>query len=251
MEREVDHFAGIGHASYGSVTIKVSADSHMLDSHDVDGMLKMGYGIEYGGLASLGEEPFVKRYVGNTTLLGQRSHLFVSEISRNITESLTVGVAANDGLTADFECVVEAFLRTMTQINHDAVLIHLLNHLDTKLADTIMEAAATCRVANVIVTVVAKGDIDYSTLGKMLHILKSVLQCQTVFNSKHDAVAALPLVFVEVGRCASYAQVTIVGLYNFLNLVEDEVGIGRRCQIVEHVADFRVIFLEALHIDFR
>lgn len=123
-------------------------------------------------------------------LLGQRSHLFVSEISRNITESLTVGVAANDGLTADFECVVEAFLRTMTQINHDAVLIHLLNHLDTKLADTIMEAAATCRVADVIVTVVAKGDIDYSTLGKMLHILKSVLQCQTVFNGKHDAVAA-------------------------------------------------------------
>lgn len=67
MEREVDHLAGIGHASYGSVTIKVGADSHMLDSHDVDGMLKMGYGIEYGGLASLGEEPFVKRYVGNTT----------------------------------------------------------------------------------------------------------------------------------------------------------------------------------------
>ena len=85
-------------------------------------------------------------------------------------------MAAHDRGLTDFERIVETLLAGMTQIYHDAVAVHLLNHLGSETAHAIVGVAATGTVADVVVAIVTEGDIDDAALGKMLHIAQVVLQ---------------------------------------------------------------------------
>ena len=91
-----------------------------------------------------------------------------------------------------------------------------------------MSVAAPCRVADVVVTVVAEGDIDHATLCETLHISEVVLQCETVLDGKHNGLATTPFVFVEISRSTCNAQVIAVVADDVFYLVEDTVGIGER-----------------------
>ena len=89
-----------------------------------------------------------------------------------------------------------------------------------------MGVATTGRVADVVITVMAKGDIYHTTLGKPLHIRQVVLQRQSVLNRKHNRLPALSLVGIEVGRRAGNADVAAVVGYDIFYLVKDTIGIG-------------------------
>ena len=88
-----------------------------------------------------------------------------------------------------------------------------------------MGVATSCRVANIVITIVTKGYIGHTTLCKVLYILKLMLQSKTVLYSKHDALTSLALIFVKVGRCTSNTDIALVLLNNLLYFVEDKVGI--------------------------
>ena len=116
----------------------------------------------------------------------------------------------------------------MGKVNHQATAVHLLNDLFAKLTDSVVGVAAAGGVADVVVTIVAKRDIDDTPLGKMLHIGQFMTESQAVFNAEHDAATPLALVFVKVLRGAGNAEITAVGLHDILYLVENGIGIGRR-----------------------
>ena len=121
----------------------------------------------------------------------------------------------------------------MAQVHHDAVAVHLLNHLGSETAHTIVGIAATGTVADVIIAIVAEGDIYHASLGKVLHIAQIVLQGKTILNTEHDALSALSLVAVKIGRSSGDTQVVAVLAHDFLYLVEDEIGILQRSLHVE------------------
>ena len=225
MEREVEQFRAVGHATYAAVAVEVGAQSHVFHAHQLDGVLQVFHGIEHGGLALLAKESAVEGDVAQSAGLGQGAQLVVGQVARMVAKRTAVGVAAHDGRLADVECVVETLLGSVAQVHHDAVAVHGLDDLLSKLRHAVVGVAAARGVANVVVSVVAKRDIGDASLGEVLHVLHVVVERQSVLNGKHDALAAFPLVFIQVGRCAGDADVAVVLAHDVLNLVEDEVGI--------------------------
>ena len=71
----------------------------------------------------------------------------------------------------------------------------------------------------------AERDVDHATLREMAHVGQVVVECQSVLNAEHYRLAVLPLVLVEVGRCACYADIVAVLVHDLLQLVEYEVGV--------------------------
>ena len=64
-------------------------------------------------------------------------------------------VAANDGGSRQLERVVERTVGSVAQVYHYAQSVHLLDDLPSQLADAAMRGIAACRVAQVVVAVVA------------------------------------------------------------------------------------------------
>ena len=67
----------------------------------------------------------------------------------------------------------------------------------------------------------------------MLYVCHVVVQGQSVLNAEHNALAPLPLVFVQVAGGAGNTDIPTVVAHNLLDLVEDQVGIGHRTVHVE------------------
>ena len=198
----------------------------MVNTHHTNGMLQVSDGIEHGGLATLlAQETMIECDVGHTTLLCQGPQLVVGEIARMIAERTAVGMATDDRLGADVKGVPETLLRSVAEVHHDAAAVHLTDGLLSKIAHAVMRLAPTCRVAKIVIAIMTERDIGHATLGKMLHVGQIVLQRQSIFYGEENRLASLPLVLIEIGRTTCDTQTTLVGLYNLLYFVEDQVSI--------------------------
>lgn len=84
-----------------------------------------------------------------------------------------------------------------------------------------MGIAAAGTIADIIITIMAERDINDAALGEMLHVTDIVLQGETVLDAEHDALSAIPLIAIKIGRSAGYAEILPVLAHNLFYLVED------------------------------
>ena len=108
-----------------------------------------------------------------------------------------------------------------------------MDDLLTKLTDAVVGVVATGRVADIIVAIVAEGDIDHTTFSEMLQVGDVAFKGQSVLDAKHDALATLVLVHPEVIRCPRQTEVSAILIDDGLYLIKDEVGIGLRATDIE------------------
>lgn len=113
----------------------------------------------------------------------------------------------------------------MAQIDHDTFTVHGINHLTTEVGETIVCVAAACRVADVVVAIVAERDIYNATLGEVAYVSKVVLESQSVFNAEEDRLTSVALILIQVGRRACDTDVVAVLSDDLLELVKDKVSI--------------------------
>ena len=219
----------------------------MVDTHHVDGVLQMFDGIEDICLFGLRfEETIVQRDLHDTTGGCQAAHLVVGEVARMVAEGATRAVAADDGRLADVEGIVERLVAGMAEVHHQSEAVHLADDLLAEAADAIVGVTAPAGVAQVVVAIMAQRDIDHAAFGKVPDVLELSAECQTVLDAQHDAFAAVALVLVEVAGGAGNTKVAVVLTYNFLDFIEDQVGILCRTLHVEvylareGLADFRL-----------
>ena len=118
----------------------------------------------------------------------------------------------------------------MAQVNHDTVAVHLLYDLFSELAHTVMGVASACGITDIVVAVVAQGDVNDAALGEVFHVGKVVVQRKPVLNAQHNALAPFALVAVKVGGRAGDADKLAVFPDDILNFVKDKVGIAEGCQ---------------------
>ena len=163
--------------------------------------------------------------MGYASFLGQGAELVVGEVAGHVAESLAATVAAYDGSLADFERVEETLFAGMAQVYHDALAVHLTDDLLAKLAHAVVGVAAFGAVADVVVAIVAQGDVYYPALREVFHVGDVVIEGNAVLYAKHDGLAPFALVFKEVGRRTGDADVLAVAPHDGFYLVENEIGI--------------------------
>src|SRR5574344_1481534 len=163
--------------------------------------------------------------MGHTAFQGKRMHLFVEKVAWNITQYPRTAVAAYNRCATDIQSIIETLLVGMTQVYHDTAVVHLLNHLRTESAYTIMSITPTGTVANIIVTIVAQGDIDYTSLSEISYIGYIPVKSKTVLNTQYDGFAVVAFIFVYFCRCTGNAQIFLVFVCYLFYLVKNKVGI--------------------------
>ena len=92
-------------------------------------------------------------------------------------------MGTNDWEGTDVDGIVETLLTTMTEIHHHTHAVHLLDDLGTEFTHTIVLVLATGRVADVVVTIVAKRHIHHSTLAELLHVREVFANGIAVLNA--------------------------------------------------------------------
>lgn len=236
LDGEIDEFRGIIHARHSAIAVEVGAYAHMVDAHDVDGMLKMADGIEDGRLATGFKESMIEGGVSHTASLGERSQLVVGKVARMIAERSAVGVGTDDRSLANLQGIIETLFGSMAEVDHHAEAIHLVNNLFAKLRHTIMGVVASGRIADVIVAIMAKGDIGYATLDEMLKVGDIILNSQTILYAEHDALFACLFVEQYLVRGTSKGEVLRLLVDKALDGVEDEIGVSlRRIDVEVHL----------------
>ncbi len=176
--------------------------------------------------------------MSHPTLLGKGPQLVVGQVAGHVTECLAVAVAAHDGHGADVECVIKRLLAAMAEVYHDALTVHLTYHLLAKLAHAVVRIAAARRVADVVIAVMAKRYVHHTALREVLHVGNVVLKSQSVLYGKHDALAPFALVFIQIGGCPGYADISGVLPYDAFYSVEYQVGIRSGRYWVRHIAAY-------------
>ena len=115
-----------------------------------------------------------------------------------------------------------------------------------------MGIAAAGTIADIIITIMAERDINNAALGEMLHVTDIVLQGETVLDAEHDALSAIPLIAIKIGRSAGYAEILPVLAHNLFYLIEDEVGILRRSLYIEsHLAAEALAYLRLWQVSYH
>ena len=142
-----------------------------------------------------------------------------------VAKCAATAMAAHDGCGAQFQGVVEALLGSMAQIDHDAQPVHLADDLSAEGAHTVVGMTAACRVADVVVAIVAEGHIDDAALCEVLQVFRLSVDGQSVLYAQHDALPARLFVGQQVGRRAGYGEIVAVAVDDVFYLVEDDVGI--------------------------
>ena len=132
----------------------------------------MAHGILNGCLTILDKEAIIQCDLHDTAFLCKGAHLIVSKVAWMVTKDTATAVTAYDGLVGQLEGVIKAFLTSVTHIDHDAQTVHLADDLTTKGTDTMMCLAATSRVADVIVAIVAERHINNAAFGKVLEVFQ-------------------------------------------------------------------------------
>ena len=113
----------------------------------------------------------------------------------------------------------------MTEVNHDTKSVHFVDYLLAESAHSAVSTRASGTVADGIVTVVAQCDISNTALCKVFYVCNVILNGQSVLYSKHDTLASLRFIQIEVVRCPSDRNVGFLTLNDSFYLVEYAVSI--------------------------
>ena len=217
---------------HSSVAIEVGAYAHMLYAHDVHGMVYVLYGIKHGGFGVLAQESLVEGHLHHTTLAGKAFHLPVGEVAGMVAKAPATGMAAHYGNLGDVHGIVETLFRSMAEVHHHAQAVHLSYHVGTELTySAVLVAALSGRVADVVVTIVAKGHVHHSPLAEVFYLCKVMTYGITVLYAQHDGLLAFVLQAVEVVGSVCQPHLATVRRYRLLYLGDDAVGLGRCCQV--------------------
>ena len=71
----------------------------------------------------------------------------------------------------------------MTEVHHHTYAVHFPNDLGTEFTHTIVLMVASGRVADVVVTIVAKRHIHHPTLAELLHVREVFANGIAVLNA--------------------------------------------------------------------
>ena len=145
-----------------------------------------------------------------------------------VAEGTTAAMTAHNGLAADVEGIIEALLASVTEIDKDTQTVHLADDLFTESTHTVVGIISTGRVADIVVAVMAEGDIHHTTIGKVLQVLELAFECQSVLNTQHDTLQSLVLMHPEVVRGTGNRDIVLILTDDLLDLIEDQVGISFR-----------------------
>ena len=113
----------------------------------------------------------------------------------------------------------------MTKVNHYSETVHLADNPLAKFAHSIMSGFPTATVADVVITVMAEGDIHHSPIGKVLDIVYITLESQTILYAKHYGLKSSTLVGPQLVGSACKGEILTVFGYNVFYLVEYQVSI--------------------------
>lgn len=91
-----------------------------------------------------------------------------------------------------------------------------------------MGLLASCAIADIIVAIMTKRDVNYTPSGEMGDIGKTALQCQTVLYAQHDALAPPPFVGIQLSGRTGNTYMVGIGGSDTLYLVEYQIRIGFR-----------------------
>ena len=114
LEGEIDEFGRVGKTADAAISIKVGSQTYVVDTHHIDGMLKMGDGIHDVGFPLFTQESMIERGMSHTALCCKGSHLVVGQITGHIAKSTAAAMTADNRRLADIKCIVETLLATMT-----------------------------------------------------------------------------------------------------------------------------------------
>ena len=114
LEGEIDEFRRVGEPPDAAVSIKVGSQTYVVDTHHIDGMLKMGNSVHDVGFTLFTQESVIERGMSHTTLCCEGTHLVIGQIARHIAERTAAAMAADNRSLADIKCIVETLLATMT-----------------------------------------------------------------------------------------------------------------------------------------
>ena len=225
---EVDELGRAGQTGDTTVAVEVGAETDMIDADHLDGVLEMGHDIEDGGLTVAAQETMVDGGLSHTAFGGEGAELIVGEVAGMVAEGPATAMAAHDGLGADVEGIVKTLLTGMAHVDEDAQTVHLADDLLAEGADTAMGVvAARGGVADVVVAIMAEGDINHATILEMLQALQMAVEGEAVLDAEHDALQTTVLVEPEVVGGAGQGDIGTVLGDNLFDLVEDAVGKGR------------------------
>src|SRR5574344_168995 len=222
---EIDEISRRSHSAHSTVAIKVSTYTHVVDTHNVHCMVEMFQHIPHRCLAFRTKESMIDGYLAYTTLVGKRLHLTVGEIAGMVAQGAATAMAAHYRSGTDVHGIPKTLLGGMAQIHHHPEAIHLAYHLSAKLTHSIVGVTASCTVADVVVAIMAEGDIHHSPIGKVLHVGDVALKGKSVLYAEHNGFLSVILVGNEFGRSAGKGKIAIVGSNDVLYLIEYQVGI--------------------------
>lgn len=63
------------------VAVKVRADAHVVDAHEVDDVVDMSHGVQDGWVRLFAQEPVVQAYLHHTPFGGNGSYLVIRQIA--------------------------------------------------------------------------------------------------------------------------------------------------------------------------
>lgn len=104
LEGEIDEFRRVGETSDAAVSIKVGTQTYVVDTHHIDGMLKMSDGIHDISLSLFTQESVIERGMSHTALCSEGTHLVIGQIARHIAEHTAAAMAADNRRLADIKC---------------------------------------------------------------------------------------------------------------------------------------------------
>ena len=99
LEGKLDGFGSVGIAAHTTVTIEIGAQSHMVDTHHIDGMFQMFDSVDDGGFAFRAKETMIKRGMSHATGLSQSPKLVVGQIAGMVTKGAAVAMTAHNRRT--------------------------------------------------------------------------------------------------------------------------------------------------------
>ena len=101
LEGEIDEFRRVGEPPDAAVSIKVGTQTYVVDTHHIDGMLKMGDSVHDVGFTLFTQESMIERGMSHTTLCCEGTHLVIGQITGHIAERTAAAMAANNRRLAD------------------------------------------------------------------------------------------------------------------------------------------------------
>ena len=94
-------------------------------------------------------------------------------------------MTTHDRSTANLNGLVETTFSSMREVYHHTYTIHLMNSLTPHTAESTMLGIAACRVAQIIVAIMAERHIHYTATTEVFDTLDVITYGISVLYSKH------------------------------------------------------------------